>query len=950
MPGSIRNLVFTCGPWEVDLGRRELRSRGAPVALGNRAFEIVEVLARAAGQLVTKDALMERIWPGAIVGDNTLHVHIAAVRKAFGSDRGMLQTAPGRGYRLVGGWVGQAGEATELPSSSPPPARALPAERPAINFPVVVTRLVGRSTAVQRVRDLVSAYRVVTLTGPGGIGKTALALKTVRDLLPDFEDGAWLVELASLSDPALTPSAVAGVLGLKLGGDRVTAEALARGIGDRHLLLLLDNCEHLIDSVAVLTEAVMSLCPRVTVLATSREIMRIQGESVYRVPALDVPAAGQEAPDFILDHSAVELFVTRAKALDAGFVPQPEDIRSIAEICRHLDGIPLAIEFAAAQAALVGTEQVATGLRDRFALLTSGRRTTIPRHRTLRAALDWSYGLLPPEEQRLLHHLAVFPAGFTFEAAEAVGGRAGHSVVDELSSLVSKSLCERVSSTSLTRWRLLETIRAYALEKLTENGEYPDAARQHAAYFRDLISRVTADSTVWLSRDDVARCASELDNVRAALDWTFSPAGDAEIGVGLTIAFAPIWQTLSLMGECRERVERMLAIGPPGTDLSQAAAMRMWIAYSEALTMTFAPFGRAYDAFKKVMGLAANVDDVELQAGLLYMQWSLEFMSGDQGAALNSARRLTAITPRGGDIMRLTADRILGASLLSAGKLSDAQDCLQRVVDFHGTPSGGHHSPLFRRDPHVLARVRLARVLSLRGYLDRAYAEARTGFEMAQSSGAGITVCWAVHDALSPIALTMGDLDAAEAATAAMNDWAMRIDAGLWKVMATCWKGRLLLERGEVVQGTELISQALGACEQTGWQMGYVQFLGWAADGLTRLGRFDEAGAKLERAIAWADHQGESWYRPELMRMKGDLLLQQSHAGEAEACLRTAAEIARDQGALYWELRVALGLARLRIGQGRGDEVRSLLAPVYDRFTEGFGAPDLRAAKALLGG
>ena len=231
--------------------------------------------------------------------------------------------------------------------------------------------------------------------------------------------------------------------------------------------------------------------------------------------------------------------------------------------------------------------------------------------------------------------------------------------------------------------------------------------------------------------------------------------------------------------------------------------------------MTFAPFGRAYDAFEKVMGLAADIDDVDLQAGLLYLRWSLEFMSGDQGAALISARRLTAITP-GGDIRRLTADRILGASLLSAGKLSDAQGYLQRVVDFHVTPSGGHHSTLFRRDPHVLARVRLARVLSLRGYVDRGYAEARSSFEMAQASGAGITVCWAVHDALCPIALGMGDLEAAEAATATMSDWAMRIDATLWKVMATCWKGRLLFERGEVARGTELMSQALGRLRADG--------------------------------------------------------------------------------------------------------------------------------------
>ena len=265
--------------------------------------------------------------------------------------------------------------------------------------------------------------------------------------------------------------------------------------------------------------------------------MRIEGESVYRVPALDVPAPGQAAPDVILDHSAVELFVTRAKALDAGFSPQPEDLASIVEICRHLDGIPLAIEFAAARAALVGIEQVAAGLRDRFALLTGGRRTAIPRHRTLRAALDWSYQLLSKEEQRLLRHLAVFPAGFTFEAAQAVSGIDGHgqSIVEDLSSLVSKSLCERINPASPTRWRLLETIRAYALEELAENGEYPDAARRHAEYFQDFVPPVAAGSRGWLSRDDAQRCVRELDNVRAALDWAFSPAATLSSARGLRL-------------------------------------------------------------------------------------------------------------------------------------------------------------------------------------------------------------------------------------------------------------------------------------------------------------------------------------------------------------------------------------------------------------------------------
>jgi hypothetical protein len=247
--------------------------------------------------------MMERVWPGAIVSEGTIHVHISAVRKALGPDRGLLRTASGRGYRLLGSWTPQQREVSAAPVYSPlTRTSGAPA---ANNFPPVIKRLIGRAAASQSVRDLVSAYRVVTLTGPGGIGKTSLAIKAVRYLLPDFEDGGWIVELASLSDSDLVPSTVAGTLGLKLGGDQISAEVVARAVGTKHLLLVLDNCEHLIEAVATLAEIFVRLCPRTTVLATSQEILRIDGESVYRVSPLDVPAPEQEAPDHIMGHSAV---------------------------------------------------------------------------------------------------------------------------------------------------------------------------------------------------------------------------------------------------------------------------------------------------------------------------------------------------------------------------------------------------------------------------------------------------------------------------------------------------------------------------------------------------------------------------------------------------------------------------------------------------------------------
>jgi non-specific serine/threonine protein kinase len=371
----------------------------------------------------------------------------------------------------------------------------LPVQPFLTNLPVAASDLIGRATAMQHLRDLLSAYRVVTLTGLGGIGKTALALEVARSLLPTFQGDGRLIELVSLSDPGLVPSAAAGVLGLKLGGNEISPDSVARAVGGKKPLLVLDNCEHVVDAAARLAETLVRMCPRTSVLATSREVLRIEGEYVYRVPPLEVPPPDQEETGNILERSAVRLFIARTTALRSDFSPRRESLSAIAAICRHLDGIPLAIEFAAARAATLGVWQVASRLDDRFALLTDGRRTARRRHKTLRATLDWSYEVLPKPERCLLRRLAVFPAGFTLEAAASVMSETESSVADGISKLVSKSLVTLDGSASARRWRLLETIRAYALEKLAESGEAEQAAQRHAEFFRDLIAPAAPGSS-----------------------------------------------------------------------------------------------------------------------------------------------------------------------------------------------------------------------------------------------------------------------------------------------------------------------------------------------------------------------------------------------------------------------------------------------------------------------
>jgi non-specific serine/threonine protein kinase len=535
MPEQGRHLVYEFDGWELDLARRELRARGVPVPLGGRAFAIFAVLVESAGKLVTKDELMARVWPGAIVEENTLEVHISAVRKALGTDRGTLKTSFGRGYRLVGDWTIRK-ERTPADSVALDPTR-MSAKPFLTNIPAAASEVIGRTAAVQQLQDLLSGCRAITLTGPGGIGKTTLALEVARSLFPAFDGDRWLVDVVSLSDPGLVPSMVAGVLSLRLGGDEISPESVARAIGGKKLLLVLDNCEHVIDAAAKLAETIVRTCPHAYVLATSREVLRIEGEHVYRVPPLDVPSPHQQESDIVLGHSAVQLFIARTRALNSDFSPHGENLRPIVAICRHLDGIPLAIEFAAARAAMLGPEPVLARLNERFGLLTGGRRTALPRHQTLRATLDWSYELLPETERCLLRRLSIFAGGFTLEGANAVmsdQGCTASALPEQIANLVAKSLVTVDGSAPAGRWRLLETIRAYALELLAQSGETEQVARRCAEFFRDLVRPAMHGSQVQPTVGDMARYGREIDNVRAALDWSFSPVGDVSIGVALT--------------------------------------------------------------------------------------------------------------------------------------------------------------------------------------------------------------------------------------------------------------------------------------------------------------------------------------------------------------------------------------------------------------------------------
>jgi predicted ATPase/DNA-binding winged helix-turn-helix (wHTH) protein len=744
-------LTHESGLLVLDLSRRELRSRGASVPIGGRAFEILTVLAQSAGQVVGKDELMQRVWPGAIVEENTLAAQISAIRKALGPDRDSLKTVSGRGYRLAGNWTSHAANESAQPPNPEPSSVSEQDSR--ANLPVSSVDLVGRAFATRHVEEALATHRVVTLTGPGGIGKTALALQAAQGVSTNRRLDAYFVDLAPLSDPRLVPSTIAGVLDVRLGSEETDAASVARSIGARQLLLVIDNCEHLIDAVANITETIVQICRGVSVLATSRENLRIVGECVYRVGPLSIPTEQDQEPDVILAQSSVQLFIARINATQDAFSPDPANLLQVAAICRQLDGIPLAIEFAAARAATLGLAQVAARLDDRFGLLTAGRRTALPRHQTLKATLDWSYGLLSERERRLLCRSAIFPAGFTLEAAVAIDPEHQATFVLEcIANLVAKSLLSLDGSSVGGRWRLLETIRAYALEKLAENNEIDHVARLSAAYFRDLFRSNTLESATKSEPRDKTSDRRELDNVRAAIDWALSPSGDSRIGLELTAESAPLWFQLSLMAEYCQRVETALKHlqSQPKSDDDLEMRLQVALGYARWYTESFGDQKAMERAFTRAAELAERTDNTEVRLKALWGTWAAGRGNGNHQSALTAATRyeMIAHNTRDKDSMILGA-RMLGLTHHDLGNLERAHQHVASVLSQAPQSVRGSGNDL-QVDARVAMLTLLARVQWLQGFADQADATAREAIDSALRMHHWFSICYVLFLRVCP--------------------------------------------------------------------------------------------------------------------------------------------------------------------------------------------------------
>jgi non-specific serine/threonine protein kinase len=940
--------VAPSSKWTIDLVTRELRANGVAVPIGGRAFEILEALARSDGEFVTRDALMRSAWPDAIVvADGTIRVHISAIRKALGADRRLLQTVPGHGYRLLGNWTFQQDGAQTNPDRVD---RARAPTSFLTNVRGAAGALVGRETAVRHLRDLVSAYRAVTLTGLGGIGKTVLASEVARRLFPEIESDVFFVGLVSLSDPQLVPSKVAGVLGLRLGGE-ISPASVARAIGSRKLLLVLDNCEHVIETAAELAETLLRLCPHTTLLATSREVLRIEDEYVYHVAPLEVPSPEQVTLSDLLGRSAVQLFIERMGSLDADFRTNGRNLPAIATIVRRLDGIPLAIEFAAARAATFGVQEVARHLDDRFAFLTGGRRTALPRHQTLRAALDWSYELLPKSEQQLLCRLAVFAGGFSADAVRAVTAESdpdSSAIMNSVANLVDKSLVAPDDSKMAWRWRLLETTRVYALEKLRESGEAGRTARRHAEFYCTLFVQFASDGQFQAPIEDLRRYREEVDNLRAALNWAFSPDGDAALGVELAAAAADFWNAMSLLTEACEWAEQ--ATARIGNAVGTRSEMILQCSLGVALTYTRGMTVLARAALTRALALAEEFADFDYQERATHGLWLFLGRSAAYQEALVYARRYEDVVRTRDLESQAVADWIVGSMLTYMAAHGEATQRLERAIAQYPTDRRRLDLVRFGSDLRASASAHhTVNLLSL-GRLDDASRTALFSIEEARGTGHPSVLCVSLAWAAGFVFLSLDEWDRADQFGEELIDHAYKHSLRPFHAAGLCVRGSLAVKRDNPGAGIDLLRAGLAEMKKSSYLLFYPFFVAELAAALGAIGRLGDGISELDEALQLTAEIDYRWFVPEILRVKGDLLARRGSGDVApiESLYRRSMTRAREQQALYWELCSATSLAELMQRQNRHAEARSVLTTVYDQFTQGFSSPRVRRARVLL--
>jgi predicted ATPase/DNA-binding winged helix-turn-helix (wHTH) protein len=942
--GSPSAIRFRFGPFELNVGERSLTKANQAVPLGGRAYDILIALLEKAGEVVGKAELIARAWPDVTVDEGSLRVHLSALRKALGDGQfgnKYIASMQGHGYSFIA------------------PVARLPADHDSgnasagmSNLPPALGRMVGRNDVVLEIQGLLQTeQRLITILGAGGIGKTTVALSVGHGALADFSGAAFFVDLSTASDKEHLIGAIASAIGLdsQLADPK---QALLNFLRPRRLLVILDSCEHLIEEAAEIAGTIFQNTPDIYILATSREALHVPGERVLRLCPLDCPPEqpGLTASE-VLAYPAARLFAERVSARRGDFSLSDDEARMVAEICRKLDGIALAIEFAAGRAAIFGVRDTVARLGSRLDLLKFGRRTANPRHQTLIATLDWSHDHLSEIERVLLRRVAIFVGHFTLEAALAVAEEVG---IDEpeisaaLGNLVNKSLIGVGTGARGPHYRLLDTTRAYALEKLATSGEQDSIAERHASFTVQMLESNPVNLfDLKLAETAANAVRDDIGNIRAALEWSFGPNGDDPKAIRLAAAASQLLLAMSLLLECRTWMEK--AIDRMTPDCDPRHQMKVQAALALSLMYTEGNSERVREAFHTALNLAERHEDTRLHLSLLSgMSMYLHGIVDAAGTYELALRSVAAARKTGSPDDAAIADSMLGAAYCLRSDQPRAQEHLKRSL--HGLP----HLRRFNASQYLFdfrssSLSALTHSLFFSGNLDQAAHYAKMNIEEAARSGHPIGLCRALTNPMR-LYFWVDDLEQVERGLSELERIAEKHSLAPARAVALGLRGRYLVRVGRTADGIQYLQESLEKLANHRYEILTSDLVSELTVSLARQNARAEAIALIDRSIAAVVKADKPLHLPAFFLAKGSAFA----SGDvpegllAEEFFAKAMVQARQESALPFELRAGLELAHVWIGRGQARRARDLIAPIYNRFTEGLATPDLILAKRML--
>jgi predicted ATPase/DNA-binding winged helix-turn-helix (wHTH) protein len=933
---------FTFGPFVLIPERQLLLKNEAPVRIGSRALDILTALVERSGDLVSKRELFSRAWPDTFVDESNLKVNVAALRRALGDGPGgakYIATVTGRGYRFVA-----PVQATEPAGEARTSAAATTASQ---SLPTGAARIFGRRDAIDAILRDLEESKVVSIVGAGGIGKTTVAIAATHAVAKERADGAAFVDLATISDPQFVPTAIAYALGLGVtGGDPLSSVVHALKLQQK--ILLFDNCEHLLPAVAAAVDRLARHLDDVRILATSREPLRLRGERVYRLRGLQCDPSESPAADEARKFPAVELFAARA-AERSGYRLTDADAPAVAEICRRLDGNALAIELAATQAAVFSPAQILQMLDDSFRLLNLGPPGAPPRQQSLLATLDWSYSLLSEREAALLCAISVFAGAFTVDGATAVSNGRPAEVLDTLAQLAAKSLLATDTTAEAIAYRLLETTRAYSIERLRVSGEEQAVRCRHAEHVCAVLEQAASEWSQRPAREWGAAYRHVVDDLRAALAWVGRHEANRSLRIRLTAAGLLLWNHFSLIEECRvhvsQAIEELDAAGLAGTAFEMK--FKLWLGGSTMFMRGLEP--QAIGALRRASEIANQIGDTDYRHRALLLIAAYELFTGQHDTAIRTLETFVSVAATTDPSALPDGQTHLGILEIYVGRLQSSRQRLER---------------LYKHDLQDLTDSRFARFLYVRnvdignvlswaqwltGSPDTATRTAAATVEQALKTKHELSLSNALAVAACPAFFLSGRYHECDRYVAMLDEQVMRHGIAIWRPTALFYRAALAHTQGDASSGTiDGLEQAIEEFRNVNYLARMPFYLSVLADALARRDRLADAGATIEAAFERAAAQNERWCVPELLRIRSSILAASGRPAEAETLLAQSMASALEIGALSWRLRAANDLAKLWRARSQADDARKMLLPIYGEFTEGFKTRDLVVAADLL--